>query len=185
MRIPYNYLDRQFGAVETEEILDDLRDLVRTGEFTIGPPVLEFERRLGAMIGVKHVVGTNTGTDALILALKALGVGPGHEVITQVNTFYATAGAIVAVGARPVFVDVDEQYAIDVRLLEAAITPSTRAILPVHWTGLPADMPAIMALARRHALYVVEDACPATGAAYAGRAVGSFGDTAGFSMHPL
>ena len=174
MRIPYNYLDRQFGAVETEEILDDLRDLVRTGEFTIGPPVLEFERRLGAMIGVKHVVGTNTGTDALILALKALGVGPGHEVITQVNTFYATAGAIVAVGARPVFVDV-----------EAAITPSTRAILPVHWTGLPADMPAIMALARRHALYVVEDACPATGAAYAGRAVGSFGDTAGFSMHPL
>src|SRR5690349_20176920 len=180
MKVPYNYLDRQFDAAETETILDDVRSLVRTGEFTIGPPVLEFERRLGAMIGVKHVVGTNTGTDALILALKALGVGPGHEVITQVNTFYATAGAIVAVGARPVFVDVDEQYAIDVRLLEAAITPSTRAILPVHWTGLPADMPAIMALARRHALYVVEDACPATGAAYAGRAVGSFGDTAGF-----
>ncbi len=185
MRIPYNYLDRQFGLAETEEILDDLRDLVRTGEFTIGPPVLEFERRLGAMIGVKHVVGTNTGTDALVLALKALRIGPGDEVITQVNTFYATVGAIVAVGARPVFVDVDDQYAIDVTRVAEAITPRTKAILPVHWAGLPADMPAIMALARRRGLFVVEDACPATGASYAGQAVGSFGDTAGFSMHPL
>lgn len=185
MRIPYNYLDRQFGPAETEEILGDLRELVRTGEFTIGPPVLEFERRLGAMIGVKHVVGTNTGTDALILALKALGIGPGDEVITQVNTFYATVGAIVAVGARPVFVDVDDQYAIDAARVAEAITPQTKAILPVHWAGLPADMPAIMALARRHGLFVVEDACPATGASYAGQAVGSFGHTAGFSMHPL
>ena len=123
MKVPYNYLDRQFGAEETESILDDVRALVRTGEFTIGPPVLEFERRLGAMVGVKHVVGTNTGTDALILGLKALGIGPGDEVITQVNTFYATAGAIVAVGARPVFVDVDDQYAIDAKCIEAAITP--------------------------------------------------------------
>jgi dTDP-3-amino-2,3,6-trideoxy-4-keto-D-glucose/dTDP-3-amino-3,4,6-trideoxy-alpha-D-glucose/dTDP-2,6-dideoxy-D-kanosamine transaminase len=185
VRIPYNYLDRQFGPAETEEILGDLRDLVRTGEFTIGPPVLEFERRLGAMIGVKHVIGTNTGTDALILALKALRIGPGDEVITQVNTFYATVGAIVAVGARPVFVDVDDQYAIDATRVAEAITPRTKAVLPVHWTGLPADMPAIMALARRHGLFVVEDACPATGASYAGQPVGSFGDTAGFSMHPL
>jgi len=185
MRVPYNYLDRQFGAEETESILDDVRALVRTGEFTIGPPVLEFERRLGAMVGVKHVVGTNTGTDALILGLKALGVGPGDEVITQVNTFYATAGAIVAVGARPVFVDVDDQYAIDAKCIEAAITPRTKAILPVHWTGLPPDMHAIMAIARRRDLLVVEDACPATGAAFRGQAAGSFGDTAGFSMHPL
>ena len=185
MRIPYNYLDRQFGPAETESVLDDLRELVRTGEFTIGPPVLEFERRLGGMLGVKHVIGTNTGTDALILGLKALGIGPGDEVITQVNTFYATAGAIVAVGARPVFVDVDDQYAIDPRRIEGAIGSRTKAILPVHWTGLPADMPAIMDLARRHDLFVVEDACPATGATYEGRAVGSFGHTAGFSMHPL
>ena len=185
MRVPYNYLDRQFGPPETEAILDDLRALVRTGEFTIGPPVLEFERRLGAMIGVKHVIGTNTGTDALILALKALEIGSGDEVITQVNTFYATVGAIVAVGARPVFVDVDDQYAIDTSLIEAAITPRTKAVLPVYWTGLPPDMPAIMDLARRHALYVVEDACPATGAAYAGKPAGSFGHAAGFSMHPL
>jgi len=185
MKVPYNYLDRQFGPAETESILDDLRALVRTGEFTIGPPVLEFERRLSAMIGVKHAIGTNTGTDALILALKALGIGPGDEVITQVNTFYATAGAIVAVGARPVFVDVDDQYAIDARLVEAAVTLRTKAVLPVHWAGLPPDMPAIMDLAHRRGLYVVEDACPATGAAYAGKAAGSFGDLAAFSMHPL
>jgi aminotransferase EvaB len=185
MNVPYNYLDRQFDAAETEAILDKLRALVRTGEFTIGPPVLEFERRLGTMIGVRHVVGTNTGTDALILALKALGIGAGDEVITQVNTFYATVGAIVAVGARPVFVDVDDQYAIDERRIEAAVTPRTKALLPVYWTGLPPNMPAIMDIARRRGLKVIEDACPAIGAAYAGRPAGSFGDAAGFSMHPL
>ena len=185
MKVPYNYLDRQFDAAETEAILDKLRALVRTGEFTIGPPVLEFERRLGAMIGARHVIGTNTGTDALILALKALGIGPGDEVITQVNTFYATVGAIVAVGARPVFVDVDDQFAIDHTKLDAAITPRTKAVLPVWWTGLPPDLPAILDIARRRDLRVVEDACPATGGAFDGRPAGSWGDTAGFSMHPL
>lgn len=185
MKVPYNYLDRQFGAAETEAILDKLRVLVGTGEFTIGPPVVEFERRLGAMTGARHVIGTNTGTDALILALKAFGIGAGDEVITQVNTFYATAGAIVAVGARPVFVDVDDQYALDERRIDAAITPRTRALLPVYWTGLPPDMPAIMEIARRRGLTVIEDACPAVGAAYAGRPAGSFGDAAAFSMHPL
>lgn len=185
MKVPYNYLDRQFDAAETEAILAKLRELVRTGEFTIGPPVLEFERRLGAMLGVTHVIGTNTGTDALILALRALGIGAGDEVITQVNTFYATVGAIVAVGARPVFVDVDELYALDARLLERAITPRTKAILPVYWTGLPPDMAAILAIARRHGIAVVEDACPATGAAFDGRPAGSMGDAAAFSMHPL
>jgi aminotransferase EvaB len=185
MRVPYNYLDRQFNAVETEAILDKLRALAATGEFTIGPPVLEFERRFAAMTRVKHVIGTNTGTDALILALKALGIGTGDEVITQVNTFYATVGAIVAVGARPVFVDVDDQYAIDAGRIAAAITPRTKAILPVYWTGLPPDMPAIMQIARRHRLFVVEDACPAVGAAYDGTPAGAFGDLAAFSMHPL
>jgi dTDP-4-amino-4,6-dideoxygalactose transaminase len=185
MRVPYNYLDRQFDAAETELILDKLRDLVRTGEFTIGPPVLEFEKRLGRMIGVKHVVGTNTGTDALILGLKAFGIGPGDEVITQVNTFYATAGAIVAAGARPVFVDVDDQFAIDETKVEAAITARTKAILPVHWAGLPPNLPAILEIARRHDLIVVEDSCPALGARLDGRPAGSFGQAAAFSMHPL
>ena len=185
MKVPYSYLDRQFDADETEAILGELRALVRTGEFTIGPPVLEFERRLGAMIGVDHVVGTNTGTDALILALKALGIGPGDDVITQVNTFYATVGAIVAVGARPVFVDVDEQYSFDESQLPALLTPRTKAIVPVYWTGLPPNMVAIVEFARRHGLFVVEDACPALGASFDGRPAGTFGDLAAFSMHPL
>lgn len=185
MKVPYNYLDRQFDALETEAILEKLRALVRMGEFTIGPPVLEFERRLGTMIGVKHVVGTNTGTDALILALKALRIGPGDEVITQVNTFYATVGAIAAVNARPVFVDVDDQYAIDESLIERAVTLRTKAIMPVYWGGLPPNMPAIMDIARRRNLFVVEDACPAVGAACDGKSAGSFGNTAAFSMHPL
>jgi dTDP-3-amino-2,3,6-trideoxy-4-keto-D-glucose/dTDP-3-amino-3,4,6-trideoxy-alpha-D-glucose/dTDP-2,6-dideoxy-D-kanosamine transaminase len=184
-RVPYNYLDRQFGPQETEAIIDDLRALVETGEFTIGPPVLEYERRIAQLVGVKHAVGTNTGTDALILSLKALHVGPGDEVITQANTFYATAGAIVAVGARPVFVDVDDQYAIDVASIESAITPRTRALLPVHWTGLPPDLPAIMDLANRLGLPVIEDACPAVGAAFAGKPAGSWGVISAISMHPL
>src|SRR4029079_4677279 len=104
---------------------------------------------------------------------------------TQVNTFYATAGAIVAVGARPVFVDVEDQYAIDARKIEAAITARTKAIIPVHWTGLPADMPTIMEVARRHGLYVVEDACAAPGAAYDGKPVGSFGHPAASSRQPF
>lgn len=185
IRVPYNYLDRQFGKAETEAILDDLRDLVVTGEFTIGPPVLEFERRLGQLLQVKHVVGTNTGTDALILCLKALKIGPGDEVIMQTNTFFASAGAVVAVGAKPVFVDVNDQYAIDENLIEQAITPRTKALLPVHWTGLPPNLPAIMEIARRRGLKVIEDACPAVGAAYAGKPAGAWGDISAVSMHPL
>jgi dTDP-4-amino-4,6-dideoxygalactose transaminase len=185
VRTPYNYLDRQFDRAETEAILDELRLLVETGEFTLGPPVLEFERRLSDLLQVKHVVGTNTGTDALILCMKALGIGQGDEVIMQTNTFYASAGAVVAVGARPVFVDVDDQYAIDERLIEAAISPRTRAILAVHWTGLPPNLPAILDVAQRHGLKVIEDACPAVGAAYAGRPAGSWGDIGAISMHPL
>jgi aminotransferase EvaB len=185
MRVPYNYLDRQFDQEETEAILDKLRALVATGEFTIGPPVLEFERRLGEMVDAKHVIGTNCGTDALILGLKAMRIGPGDEVITQPNTFYATVGAIVAVGARPVFVDVDDQYALDERLIEPAVTPRTKALLPVHWFGLPPNMPAIVDVARRHGLLVLEDSCAALGARYAGKAAGTWGDVGAFSMHPL
>lgn len=185
IRVPYNYLDRQFGRAETDEILDDLRILVETGEFTLGPPVLEYERRLGELMQVKHVVGTNTGTDALILCLKALKIGPGDEVIMQTNTFYASAGAVVAVGAKPVFVDVDDQYAVDANLIERAITPRTKALLPVHWAGLPPDLPAILAIANRHGLKVIEDACPAVGASYSGTPAGAWGDVSAVSMHPL
>ena len=106
MKVPYNYLPMQFSQVE--DILEDWKDLIRSSEFTLGPYVDKFEKKFEKFIGCKHVIGTNTGTDALILALKAFGIGPGDEVLTVPVTFYATVGAIVAVGARPVFVDIDE-----------------------------------------------------------------------------
>jgi dTDP-4-amino-4,6-dideoxygalactose transaminase len=183
MRVPYCYLGDQFADVEA--YFDDLRRLVASGEFTLGPYVEAFERKFADYIGVKHAVSTNTGTDALILALRAVGVQPGDEVITVPNTFYATVGAVVAVGARPVFVDCDERYQIDVNRIEAAITPRTRALLPVHWAGCSPDMQAVLDIARRHNLMVVEDACPAVGARIKGRSAGTFGKVNAFSMHPL
>lgn len=183
MQVKYSYLDQQFAEVES--YFEDLRRLVKSGEFTLGPFVEEFERKFARYIGVKHAIGTNTGTDALILALKAVGVKPGDEVITVPNSFIATAGAVVAAGARPVFVDCDERYQIDVSKIESAISTKTRAILPVHWAGCPSDIEAILAIAARHGIPVVEDACPAVGAKVNGRSVGTFGKVNAFSMHPL
>ena len=183
MNVNYNYLPQQFAHVDA--IFEDLRELVKSGEFTIGPYVEKFEKRFAEYIGVKHCISTNNGTDALILSLKAVGVKPGDEVITVANTFVATAGAIVAVGAKPVFVDCDERYSIDVTKVEKAITAQTRAILPVHWAGCPPELDAILEIAKRHKLPVVEDACPAVGASIHGKMAGSFGKVNAFSMHPL
>jgi len=183
MHVKYAYLDQQFA--DFDSYIPELREWVASGEYTLGPYVEKFEKKFAAFIGVKHVIGTNTGTDALILCLKALGIGPGDEVITVANTFYATVGAIVAVGARPVFVDSDDRYNIDVSKISDAVTPRTKAVLPVHWAGCPADMPAVLAAAKRFNLKVVEDACPAAGATIDGKKVGSFGNVNGFSMHPL
>lgn len=182
-RVPYNYLDRQYSR--PDRIWKAMRELVRTGDFTLGAPVLEFERRLAEFVGARHCLGTNTGTSALILSLKGLGVGPGDEVITQPNTFYATVGAIVAVGARPVFVDVGEDYQIDVGQIEAAMTPKTKAIMPVHWTGFPVDLGPVMEIAGRRNLVVIEDACAAIGAGRSRRSVGTWGHASAFSFHPL
>jgi dTDP-4-amino-4,6-dideoxygalactose transaminase len=183
MVVKYGYLDQQFA--EVDEYFDDLRRLVASGEFTLGPFVEEFEGKFAKYIGVKHAIGTNSGTDALILALKAVGIRPGDEVITVPNTFVATVGAIVAAGATPVFVDCDERYQIDVGQIEAAISPRTRVIMPVHWAGCPAGIEAVMEVANAHSLAVVEDACPAVGAQVNGRSVGTFGRVNAFSMHPL
>ncbi len=182
-QLKYSYLDEQFS--NPDEIFNDLRGLVKSGEFTLGPYVEAFESDFAKYVGMKHAIGTNTGTDALILCLKGLGIGSGDEVITVTNTFYATVGAIVAVGAKPVFVDSDERYSINVSQIEKAITSKTKAILPVHWAGMPADMAGIMKIADRHGIPVVEDACPSVGARIDGRHVGSFGKVNGFSMHPL
>jgi aminotransferase EvaB len=183
MQVKYSYLDQQFS--EMESYFTDLRKLVASGEFTLGPFVEAFENKFAAYIGVKHAIGTNTGTGALILSLKAVGVKPGSEVITVANTFIATVGAIIAVGARPVFVDCDERYQIDVSKIEAAISKKTSAILPVHWAGCPPEMDQILNIADRHDIPVVEDACPAVGAQINGRFAGTFGKVNAFSMHPL
>ena len=183
MWVNYSYLDQQFA--EVDEYLDEIRDLVRSGDFTLGKPVAEFERQFAELCGFPYAVGVGSGTDALALSLKAAGVGPGDEVITSPNTFVATVGAIAITGARPVFVDNDEQYTIDVSKIEAAITSKTKALLPVHLSGHPADMPAVMEIAERHDLEVVEDAAQSILAAIDGKHVGSWGSAAGFSLHPL
>lgn len=183
MRVAFSHLERQFANID--DYLDDIRDLVRTGDFTLGVALVEFESRFAKSAGLPYAVGVGTGTDALALSLKILGIGPGDEAITTPTTFIATVGAIVMTGARPVFVDSEDGFVIDPSKIEAAITPRTRAIVPVHYTGNVADMPAIMDVAQRHNLLVIEDACQAIGAALDGRPVGSWGEAAAFSLHPL
>lgn len=183
MQVRFSYLDQQFAQVDP--YLEDIRALVQTGDFTLGRAVTEFEERFAQLLGLPHAIGVGTGTDALILSLRILGLGPGDEVITTPNTFIATVGAIVMAGARPVFVDSDEGLVIDPTKIEAAITPRTKAIVPVHYTGNVADLPAIKKIADRHRLLIIEDACQAIAASLDGQPVGSWGETAAFSLHPL
>ena len=183
MHVPYSYLDRQFADIDG--YLDDIQALVRSSDFTLGTAVGEFEERFAKLCSLPYAIGVASGTDALILSLKILGIGPGDEVITTSNTFVATVGAIAMTGARPVFVDNNDEYTIDVSKTEGAITPKTKAILPVHLTGNPANMPAIMEIAQRRGLMVIEDAAQAILASIDGKHVGSWGETACFSLHPL
>lgn len=183
MKVSFSYLDRQFADVDS--YLADVRLLVLSGNFTLGKAVTEFEQRFAALCQMPYAIGVGSGTDALILSLKILGIGSGDEVITAANTFIATVGAIAMTGARPVFVDNDTGFTIDPKQIEAAITPRTKAIVPVHYTGNVANMPAIMEIARKHRLIVVEDACQAISGAYDSKPVGSWGETACFSLHPL
>ena len=183
MHVPFSYLDRQFADVEA--YLKDIKSLVATGDFTLGAPLQEFEQRFAELCRMPYAVGVASGTDALMLPMKILGIGPGDEVITATNTFIATVGAIAMTGATPVFVDNDDGFVIEPSRIEAAITPRTRAIVPVHYTGNVADMPVIMDIAKTHNLIVIEDACQAIAASIDGHPVGSWGVAAGFSLHPL
>lgn len=183
MKVRYSYLRQQFG--DCEDLWQQLKEFVPTGDFTLGKPLGEFERRFADLIGTKHAIGVNSGTDSLKLSLEALGVGPGDEVITAANTFVATVGAICEVGAKPVFVDCDDTFCMDVGKLEAAITPKTKALMPVHFTGYMTDMRKLMPIAARHKLVVVEDACQSILGAIDGRNAGTWGNAAGFSLHPL
>ena len=167
------------------EFTEAFRQVVERSAFAGGPFVARFEEEFAAYCHTAHAIGVGNGTDALWLSLLALGVGHGHEVITVPNSFMATAEAISYCGAKPVFVDIDEAtYTMDPAKLEAAITPATRAIIPVQLFGQCADMDPILEIARRHGLPVVEDACQAHGAEYKGRRAGSLGVTGCFSFYP-
>jgi dTDP-4-amino-4,6-dideoxygalactose transaminase len=177
-------LQAQYRQIKTETDAAILR-VVESGQFVLGPAVSEFEERFAAYCGTRYCTAVNSGTSALHLALLAAGVGPGDEVITVSMTFVATTAAILYCGARPRFVDVDsDTWTMDPRLIEAAITSRTKAILPVHLHGLMADMDPIIEIAGRHGLVVIEDAAQAHGAGYKYRRAGSIGDIGCFSFYP-
>jgi dTDP-4-amino-4,6-dideoxygalactose transaminase len=184
MAIPLVDLQAQYRSIQ-DEIDAAIRRVVESTAFILGPEVSAFEEAFAAYCEARYAVGVDSGTAALFLALKACGIGPGDEVITTPFTFMSTAETISQVGARPVFVDIDlATYNLDPRRIEAAITPRTRAILPVHLYGQPAEMDEILAVAKAHHLWVIEDAAQAHGARYKGRRVGSLGDIACFSFYP-
>ena len=175
-----NIAKPQIGEEEKKAVLE----VLDSGMIAQGPRVKAFEEAFAAMCGVKHAIATTSGTTALHVSLLANGIGEGDEVITSPFTFIASANAVVYTGARPVFIDIDRTtYNIDPALIEAAITPYTKAILPVHLFGLSCDMDPISRIAQKHNLAVIEDACQSHGATYKGKRVGSFG-TGTFSLYP-
>jgi len=177
-------LSAQYNSIK-KEIDEAVKRVLESTVFIGGKEVEEFEKEMAELCGVKHAIGLNSGTDALFLSLKALGVGPGDEVITSPFTFIATAGVIANCGARPVFVDIDPRtFNIDPSLIEKAITEKTKAIMPVHLFGQMADMQEIMEIAKKHSLYVIEDAAQAVGAEYKGKKAGTMGDLGCFSFFP-
>jgi len=182
--IPLVDLKAQYRSIKAE-IDAEMQKVLENASFILGPAVKAFEDSFAQYCQSSHCIAVNSGTSALHLALLTVGVGPGDEVITVPFTFVATVAAIEYAGARPVFVDIDpETYTMDPAKIEAAITPRTKAIMPVHLYGQPADMDPILEIARRRGLAVIEDACQAHGAEYKGRRTGSMGDLAGFSFYP-
>lgn len=184
MKVQFVDLVAQYQSIR-HEIHAELEKVMSTASFVLGPAVREFEDAFAAYCGSRHCVGVASGADALTLAMRALDVGPGDEVITAANTFIATVNGIAHAGATPVLVDIDPAtYNLDPTLLERAITPRTRAVIPVHLYGQPADMDPILDIARSRNLLVVEDAAQAHGATYKSRKVGTFGAMACFSFYP-
>jgi dTDP-4-amino-4,6-dideoxygalactose transaminase len=182
--IPFVDLKAQYHSIKGE-IDAAIQNILESSQFVLGKEVTVFEEEFAAYCQVKHAIGVNSGTSALHLALLAAGIGSGDEVITVTFTFVATVAAIVYTGARPVFVDIDPRsFTMDANQIEKAITPKTKAILPVHLYGQSADMDPILEIARRHQLLVIEDAAQAHGAEYKGRRIGSMGDLGCFSFYP-
>ena len=181
--ILHNYLTPQFS--DYKKILKKIEKVIKNNDFTLGKEVDFFEDNIKKLIKQKYVVAVGSGTDALMLSLKCLGIREGDEVITTPYTFYATIGAIVTAGAVPKFVDVDDDYNINPDLIERAITKRTKAILPVHWSGRICEMDKIMKISKKYNIPVVEDACHAIEAKYKNKFAGTFGAFGCFSLHPL
>lgn len=181
---PFLDLKAQFASIR-DEVMAAVNGVLESQQFILGPEVKELEEELAARLGAKHAIGCASGTDALVLALMATGIGPGDEVVTTPFSFVATAGSIAQVGAKPVFVDIEAAtFNLDPRMLEGAITPKTRAIMPVHLFGLPADLDPILEIAKAQGILVIEDAAQAIGSRYHGRFVGAIGDFGCFSFFP-
>lgn len=177
-------LTAQYHSIK-KEIDAAVLSTLESGHFILGPQVVKFEESVAKYLGVKHAIGLASGTDALVIALRALNIGDGDEVIIPAYTFFATAGTVMSVGAKPVIVDVDPQsYQIDVSKIEAAITSKTKAIIPVHLYGHPAEMNPILEIAREHNLKVIEDNAQGYGAEYLGKKTGSLGDAGCLSFFP-
>lgn len=175
---------KQFSALK-QRLLTELEQVIDSGQYILGPKVKELEARMKERFAGREAIAVGNGTDALLLILEAFGIGEGDEVITTPFTFFATAEAVSRVGAIPVFVDIDpKSYNLDASKVEAAITPRTKAILPVHLFGQAADMAELKEIANRHHLHLFEDACQAFGTTYGGVPVGSYGDAAAFSFFP-
>ncbi|MBN1755333.1 DegT/DnrJ/EryC1/StrS family aminotransferase [bacterium] len=184
MQVPFVDLKSQYQSIKSE-VWEKLEQVMSNTAFVGGPFLKEFEREFAGYIGTEYAYGVSSGTSALHLSLLATGITEGAEVITVANTFIATVEPICFVGAKPVFVDMDPRtYNIDVSKIEAAITGKTRAIIPVHLYGQAADMDAIMAIAKKHNLIVIEDCCQAHGAEYKGKKVGTFGNVSAYSFYP-
>lgn len=184
MKIPYVNLGVQYQDIK-KEILEDVSKLLDSGQFILGDAVSEFENKIAKLASTKYALGMNSGTDVLILAMRALGISEGDEVIVPPNSYLATASTVALVGATPIFADVQDDFNIDPKEIEKKITAKTKAIVAVHLTGRPADMDEIMAIADKHKLLVLEDAAQAIGATYKDKPVGGFGIAGGFSLHPL
>lgn len=184
MQVPFVALNRQYENLRSE-LMEEFDRIGHSGAYIMGETLERFETEMARYCETPYALGVANGSDALFLILKAIGIGSGDEVITCPNSFIATAWVIVATGAKPVFVDIAEDYNIDVDKIELAITSRTKGIMPVHLTGRPADMDSINNLAKKYNLAIIEDSAQAIGAKYKNKRVGSLGTAAGFSLHPL
>ena len=180
MRVPYNYLPMEFS--KTEKIFDVWKKLIKKSDFTLGQFVESFENKFSNYIGMRYCISTNNGTDALILSLKSLGVKKGDEVITTPISFIASAGAIAHIGAKPIFVDIENDLNINPKNIESAITKRTKAIMPVHWGGRICDMDSIVAISKKYKIPVIEDHAQTVLAKVKNKTVGVSGDFASWSF---